>query len=252
LSQGWAPAPLDERDGQHPVPWEWFDAAGIYLAWLILSAGAAFPVVALVAPEGPAAVAAQILVSVVLLVLVTLAWVHLRGTPGVPDAVRRALGPRRLTAPEALQEAVRGAGYGVAAFVAVQVGLGSLIGWLVAALDREVPAVQEEVQQAVTGSGATPLLVAVGVAVLAPLGEELLYRGVLYQALAQRLPGWPAIGLSGLAFGLTHVEPLVIVLTFPLGMALAWMVRRHGTLVVPYTAHVVFNAIGVVAIRAQG
>jgi membrane protease YdiL (CAAX protease family) len=240
---------MHARDRRHAVPWEWFDAVIAYFAWVVLSTAAAFAVLSALGEEGPTVVAAQILVSVALLVLVTLGWVSIRGlAAGATDAVRRAFGPKR----PVLGDALRGVGYGIAAFVVVQLGLGLLVSSLIGALGREVPQIQEEVQSAVQGAGASSLLVALAVAVLAPLGEELLYRGVLYQALAQRMPGWPAIGLSGLAFGLTHVEPFVIVLTFPLGMALGWMVRRSGTLVVPYVAHVVFNAIGVALIRAGG
>ena len=240
---------MQAQDRREAVPWEWFDAAVIYFAWIVVSSVAAFGVVQAIGVDGPDSVAAQILVSVLVLVALTLVWIRLRGTAtGVPDAVRRTFGPKS----PVLLDVARGAGYGVAAFVVVQLGLGLLLAALVGALGREVPEIQEEVQSAVQGAGGTPLLVALAVAVLAPLGEELLYRGVLYQGLAKRLQGWPAIGLTGLAFGLTHVEPFVIVLTFPLGMWLAWLMRRHGTLLVPYVAHVVFNAIGVVLIRAGG
>lgn len=240
---------MDALDRRHAVPWEWFDAAIIYFAWIVLSSAAALAVVEALDVDDASAIAGQILVSVGLLVVVTLVWVALRGRAmQVPDAVRRAFGAKSPT----MTDVVRGVGYGVGAFIVVQLGLGVLLSTLIGALGRDVPQVQEEVQNAVQGVGTTPLVVALAVAVLAPLGEELLYRGVLYPALAKRLAGWPAIGLSGLAFGLTHVEPFVIVLTFPLGMWLAWMVRRHGTLLVPYIAHVVFNGIGVLLIRAGG
>lgn len=250
----WEPAPLDGRDRRHPVPWEWFDAALVYLAWVLVSGVVAVGVVTATGAEGDAAIAQQVLASVLLLTALTAAWVHLRGrqvaatadATGGMRAVLLALGPKRPT----LRDVGIGVGYGLAAFLVVQVGVGLLLSSLIGALGREVPQIQEEVQGAVQGSGVTPLLVVAAVALLAPLGEELLYRGVLYQALAKRLPGWPALGLTGLAFGLTHLEPFVVVLTFPLGMLLAYAMRRHGTLVVPYVAHAVFNGIGVVLIRA--
>ncbi len=244
------PPPMDGRARQHVIPWEWFDAAAIYFLWVVLSSTAAFAVLGVVDDiESATGVAAQIVVSVVLLILTCGVWINLRGLrAGVPDALRRAVGVKR---PEAA-DIGRGVVYGIGAFIVFQLGLGLLITTIINATGQDVPAIQEEVQAAVQGVGLASLLVSFAVAVLAPLGEELLYRGILYQALAKRLPGWPTIGLTGLAFGLTHLEPFVIVLTFPLGIALAYMMRRHGTLVVPVVAHAVFNLIGVVLIRLGG
>ncbi len=243
------PAPMDARARRHAMPWEWFDAAGMYFVWIVLSSAVAFGVLGVLDAESTGGVAAQIVVSVLLLIAVCAVWLRLRGrAAGVPDALRRSFGVKRPT----LADVRLGVLYGVGAFVVVQLGFGLAVTALIGALGQEVPTIQEEVQSAVQDAGGLALVVSFAVALLAPLGEELLYRGVLYQALAKRMPGWPALGLSGLAFGLTHVEPFVIVLTFPLGMALAWMMRRHGTLVVPVMAHVVFNLIGVVLIRLGG
>ncbi|WP_370325720.1 lysostaphin resistance A-like protein [Euzebya sp.] len=244
------PPPLDQVARRFGVPWEWYDAIGIYVIWILLAGPVVLAVTALVGGEtSDLATASQILVTLVVLVVVTVVWVRLRASAAdVADGLRRALGPKRPVAADIR----RGVILGVGAFLAVQLGLGLLISSLVEALGQELPEIQEEVQTAVQGEGSVPLLVAFAVAILAPVGEELLFRGVLYQALAKRLHGWPALGLSGLAFGLTHVEPFVIVLTFPLGMVLAWALRRHGTLVVPVVAHAVFNLIGVVLIRLGG
>ncbi len=244
------PPLMEDRARRHVIPWEWFDAAAIYFTWIVLSGAASFAVLGLVDDiESPTGVAAQIVVSVLLLILTCAVWINLRGLrAGVPDALRRAVGVKQPTA----ADFGLGVAYGIGAFLVFQLGLGLLITTLISAVGQDIPAIQEEVQAAVQGVGLASLLVTFAVAVLAPLGEELLYRGILYQALAKRLPGWPTIGLTGLAFGLTHLEPFVIVLTFPLGMALAWMMRRHGTLVVPVVAHAVFNLIGVLLIRVGG
>ena len=143
-------------------------------------------------------------------------------------------------------------GWGLGAFVVIQLGFGIALTQLVEALGREIPPVQENVQEAVQSAGGVPVMIAIGVVLLGPVGEEMLYRGVLLQALGKHLPGWPAIGLSSLAFGLTHFEPFVIVLTFPLGLVLAWVSRRRGTIVTAIVAHAVFNLIGVLLIRGGG
>ncbi|HUG86355.1 MAG TPA: type II CAAX endopeptidase family protein, partial [Euzebya sp.] len=243
------PAPIGGIVRRYTIPWDWWDAIGIYVVWLVLSISAGFTILSFVAAESDEALVAQTLITLVLLIVTTGGWVVLLGlSAGVPDALRRAFGVKRVTG----RDLLLGMGYGVGAFVVVQVGLGVAITQLIEATGREVPLVQQAVQEAVRGVSAASLTITFAVAVLAPIGEELLFRGVLYQALAKHLTGLSAISLSGVAFGVSHREPLVIALTFPLGMALAWMLRRHGTLVVPILAHSVFNVIGVVAIRSTG
>lgn len=244
------PPPMDRSVQRVAIPWEWFDAVGVYGTWILLLGAATLAVEQAVGQDDSAFVlAAQILMSLFLLIGVTATWVSLRaGAAGVEKGLRRALGIKR---PE-WRDVGRGVAYGLTGFLLIQLGLGAALSSVITWLGGEVPEIQQEVQDAIQGAGGAPLLVVFGVAVLAPVGEELLFRGLLYQALAKRLPGWPAVGLSGLVFGLTHLEPFVIVLTFPLGMGLAWTLRRYGTLVVPVIAHAVFNLIGVIVIRATG
>ena len=244
----WSPAPMDGRDRRHAIPWEWWDALVIYVLWLVVAgAGATIVGSTFSDPLSSESTAVGVLVAVVMLTAVTVSWVRFRGLQAkVPDAVRRAFGVKQPT----LRDVALGIGYGLAGFVVVQLGLGIALTTLIDALGRDAPVVQEGVQEAAQAGGVTSLLVGLGVVLLGPLGEELLYRGVLFQALNKHLPAWPAIGLSGLAFGVTHVEGFVIALTFPLGMVLAWVMRRHGTLVVPIVAHVVFNLIGFLLIRS--
>ncbi|MGI9017468.1 MAG: CPBP family glutamic-type intramembrane protease [Euzebya sp.] len=239
---------MDQRARRYAIPWEWFDAVVVYFVWFALLGALALGVQTLVS-DSDVQTAVVLPVAAVVLVVVTVVWIAVRSAAGgLPDGRRRLVGVKR---PEARDLAI-GVGYGVAAFLVIQLGLGTAVSALVQALGREVPQIQEGVQTSLQGQGTLPLVIAFAVAVLAPMGEELLFRGVLYQALAKHMPGWPAVGLSGLAFGLTHVELFVVVLTFPLGMFLAWTLRRHGTLLVPILAHAVFNLIGVVLIRLGG
>ncbi len=242
------PAPLADRDRRWPLSWEWWDALAILGLWLVASyLGSALLLLAGDGPEATSTTAVAVLFSTSLLVAITLSWVRLRGAD-VPEvaSVRRLLG---VTAFRPADVAM-GIGYGIVAFVVVQLGIGVVLQQLIQALGGEVPEVQVTVQEAVRGDGPVPLLVALGTIVIAPVGEELLYRGVLYQALARHVPGWLAIAISGVAFGITHIEWLVIALTFPLGILLAWTVRRHGTVVVAIVAHMTFNLIGFAIIRA--
>lgn len=243
----YVPAPLEVPERRFAIPWQWWDAVVVFVAWFVVqSAALSVAPIRFGEDAGDADVAAAVLLGVVTLTGTCLGWVAVRGARSeVPGALRRLVGVKTPT----LADVGRGVAWGVGGFVVVQGVLGVLIAVVVEQLGREVPAVQETVQAAARAEGtAVPIVLAVGVVLLGPLAEELLYRGLLYQALARDLPAWPAFGLSGLAFGLSHGELFVVALTFPLGMLLAWTMRRYGTLVVPVVAHMVFNLISYVLI----
>jgi membrane protease YdiL (CAAX protease family) len=79
------------------------------------------------------------------------------------------------------------------------------------------------------------------VAVLvAPLVEELFYRGLGVSALSL-FGSWAAIVVSGLAFGLAHglvlgLAPLVL-----FGVGLAWVRLRSGSIWPGFVAHALYN-----------
>lgn len=91
-----------------------------------------------------------------------------------------------------------------------------------------------------------PTLAYIGFAVIivAPLVEESFFRGFLYPALRRIMSIRAAIVVSAALFGLAHLTFLVMVPTFVLGVILATMKERHGSLTAPIATHVVFNAFG--------
>ena len=84
-------------------------------------------------------------------------------------------------------------------------------------------------------------------AVLAPLVEELIFRGLLYGWLAGRWGTIVAWIVSSLAFAAAHIEWKHIVLVLPLGLWFGWLRRRTGSLWPSLVAHMVNNGIAVAA-----
>jgi membrane protease YdiL (CAAX protease family) len=85
------------------------------------------------------------------------------------------------------------------------------------------------------------------VALLAGIGEELLFRGVL-QTLFGR---WttPAVGLliTGLLFGLAHaLSKLYFLLATLIGLCFGWLTWRYNDLVAPMVAHSVYDFLALV------
>jgi len=84
-------------------------------------------------------------------------------------------------------------------------------------------------------------------AVLAPLVEELVFRGLLYGWLTGRwgrTVGW--IG-SSLAFAAAHAEPAHIILVLPLGLLFGWLRQRTDSLLPSLVAHIANNGMALVA-----
>ena len=81
---------------------------------------------------------------------------------------------------------------------------------------------------------------------LAPLVEELIFRGLVYGWLAGRWGSTVAWIVSSLAFAGAHWEPAHIVLVLPLGLMFGWLRRRSDSLLPSLAAHVVNNALALV------
>jgi membrane protease YdiL (CAAX protease family) len=82
---------------------------------------------------------------------------------------------------------------------------------------------------------------------LAPLVEELIFRGLLYGWLAGRWGGTVAWIVSSLAFAAAHVELAHVLLVLPLGLWFGWLRRRTGSLWPSLVAHMMNNGLAVAA-----
>ncbi|MGE5549239.1 MAG: lysostaphin resistance A-like protein [Bacteroidota bacterium] len=81
-------------------------------------------------------------------------------------------------------------------------------------------------------------------AVIAPLWEEIFFRGLAYPAIRRRLGVTAGVLLSGVLFAMLHAEPLFMrVPIFLLGACLAIFYERAGSLYVPILAHGVANTL---------
>lgn len=227
-----------ERGG---VPWSWLDAVAVFL--LVIVFGAVLGQVLATALPPRLAQAASFPALLALLALVTLVYVRIR----YPGQVARLFGPGSFTARNVLV----GAAHGVAAFLVINIGLGLVLHLLAELLGLEPPVIQETIRDAVRDPEFAPLVL-LSIVAVAPFAEELFFRGMLFQALRQRLGPWPGIGVSAVVFGLAHLEgnnlegslyALLVLALF--GLYLAWAFHRQQHLSVPVTMHAVFNLLAV-------
>jgi len=79
--------------------------------------------------------------------------------------------------------------------------------------------------------------------VLAPLAEELLFRGMLFPAMREKMGLTTAVILNGAFFAAVHMDALRFLPLAVGGMLLAWLFGRTGNLYVAIAAHSTWNAL---------
>jgi membrane protease YdiL (CAAX protease family) len=85
------------------------------------------------------------------------------------------------------------------------------------------------------------------VSALAGVGEELLFRGVLQQVLANWVGVVGAVVVTSLIFGLAHlITPLYGVLAALVSVYLGWLFVQYENLAVPMVTHAMYDFVALV------
>ncbi len=82
------------------------------------------------------------------------------------------------------------------------------------------------------------------VVVVAPLAEEVVFRGLIMTRLTEVLSPWPAVILSATVFGLCHGELVWFCYAFALGLVFGLLDMRARSILPSILAHIAFNLIG--------
>jgi membrane protease YdiL (CAAX protease family) len=93
------------------------------------------------------------------------------------------------------------------------------------------------------------IAVALGLAVVTPLGEELLFRGFIQRILARNMNGRLAVLLAALLFAIVHFELAVIPAIAVLGIIFGYIFYRTGNLFYPILAHGLYNLVSLVRLH---
>ena len=171
---------------------------------------------------------------------ILLATGYVLGSERIPWS--EAFGWRRGDAGRALRW---GAGMGLALLPlsALLQGLSTvLLKWLHVTLTEEQAVQNLKDAHSVAGQ----LLMVAFAVVIAPVAEEILFRGVLYPTVRQA--GYPRLAWWGTAvlFGAIHGNAGVFLPLTALAWVLTWLYNRTDNLLAPITAHAVFNSCNVV------
>jgi membrane protease YdiL (CAAX protease family) len=186
------------------------------------------------------------------------AWIRLRFSQGLARlGVRRGTGNIRA---------------GLIAGVVGLVASYAVMATIVPLLDKLIHGpIKPKAQLPTIHSGVQTTMAIFLVVIAAPLGEELLFRGFLYQAFRRWKGVMAGSALSAIVFGLVHTDftdffggiahvdaarvVSSILIVFPtaiLGFILAQTFERRGSIIPCMVAHGAYNLVGVLIILRYG
>jgi membrane protease YdiL (CAAX protease family) len=85
------------------------------------------------------------------------------------------------------------------------------------------------------------------VAILAPVLEEMLFRGVILRSFLRQYPRWPAICGSAALFGCAHMNLYQYVAAVLMGIYLGWLYERTRSLLPCIALHATYNTASLLA-----
>ena len=129
------------------------------------------------------------------------------------------------------------------------IALGTLVALVISVAVTQLGVEPEGIKQAMEIAREPPLFVAslLLMGVLAPLVEEMVFRGLLYGWLAGLWGSTTAWLVSSVCFAAAHLELAHVLLVLPLGLWLGWLRRRTHSLWPSLVAHMVNNSLAVAA-----
>jgi uncharacterized protein len=144
-------------------------------------------------------------------------------------------------------------GIGLGALVMIPTTFGALLLAAIAAslLDVEAPSTLPSMS-----TSAEALAVAIAAAIVAPIGEELFFRGFALSAWVRDLPVRAALIRSAVFFALVHVANITattfaegaaqallqVIVILPLGLVLGWLFLRRG-IAASIAGHITYNGL---------
>lgn len=240
----WSTGPLvpESRDVRPEVPVSWGprDALAVYL----MAGGATLYLGILLRTvhslRGPAGEAIGGFLQESLLIVIVVWWIRTYG-----DGNLHSLGypPRRPWG-----DVWSGLGVGVLAVFAdgfVAIAVRAVVHAITGHPPQSPPSVTNDLH------GAWTIPVAFVAIVMAPLGEETLFRGFILQGLERGLSRWRAILISAAFFAFVHVYPLSMPSVFVIGILFALLYLRRRSLLATMTAHATVNLVVTLAAIAN-
>jgi membrane protease YdiL (CAAX protease family) len=228
--------------------WSWWQAIGVYVAAFLIGGFAALPVLRFLRDDDDLATLAASAVAALVVVAVLLVWLG-----GAHPRWREIVG---FPAPGRWWREIRASiGFGLLLYPAMVFVIGLILTVALETVSGNAVRAPEQVPRDLSAAGIA--IAVVYAIVIAPIHEELFFRGILFRGVRDRYGLVPGLLATGVGFALIHYTDapwqnavlLMGVMLFN-GMALGWWYERRGTIVAPIVVHMMFNVIGLTLILA--
>jgi membrane protease YdiL (CAAX protease family) len=177
--------------------------------------------------------------------LVPAYYTYARRAPGttVHDDLR-ALGLRRTE----LRPAAQAAGIGLGVIIGVNILYSALISGLNSTVHWHIQTNSDSLMHLAHTMPLTLMGYLVAAVLVAPVCEEIFFRGFAFGGLLHGMSLWPAAGVSAALFGIAHVDAGSFPVLFVIGVVLAYMRWRFGSLLPGMALHACNNALAALLI----
>ena len=130
--------------------------------------------------------------------------------------------------------------------LAMSLGLNNLI------IIGNLSAVDETYMTTMNALYSAPLILQIiCLAVLVPICEEYVFRGLFFQRMRARTSYRYAAIYSSLVFGMLHMNLIQMIYGFILGLMLTYVYEKYGSVKAPILAHITANILSVVGTQFQ-
>jgi len=93
------------------------------------------------------------------------------------------------------------------------------------------------------GSGTARAYLVFLAVIVAPIAEEILFRGIALPVLCRRLGPWAAVGATALVFAAVHLDLAAAAPLFVLGVGFGLAYLYSSSLTVPIAMHMLVNSV---------
>jgi membrane protease YdiL (CAAX protease family) len=124
-----------------------------------------------------------------------------------------------------------------------------LINLLIRAFPRNTPEGLDTINKILSDpSGALFVSVIVAVCIIAPIVEEIIFRGILWRVSEKLISSNFAWAATSILFALAHLDLIHIIAVFPLGVLFGYLRKRTNSIVAPMLAHALHNTISILTV----
>lgn len=112
-------------------------------------------------------------------------------------------------------------------------------------LVEQIP-VNENIEEAFNQLFKYPIIAVVSICIVAPIYEEVIYRGIMLKGLSKKYNDKVAIVVSALLFAIMHMNFQQGINAFLLGIVMGYLYTKTKSLYVSIFAHFINNGVGII------